>query len=410
MKFTPENEVVLFELSLLDNKSNIELASGIKKMSGAIISITIIDKGPGIAKEHLSHIFDRFYQVDVKQNRKFEGTGLGLSLSKELVELHHGSIQVESKPDMGSTFRVFLPIEKQAYRQNEIVDFSQKSDNETGQNEGRISLSEPIEESQATDSSTEDKIQMLIVEDNPEMRAYITDYFKTSYSVVEAVDGKAGFDSAINIMPDIIISDLMMPVMDGIELCRKLKEDERTSHIPVILLSALAAIEDRIKGLETGADDYVAKPFNHAELQVRVQNLIDQRKVLFERFSNEIRLEASDIAASSVDVKFIDKLISIVERNMADPDLGVDQLTEELYLSRSQLHRKLKALTGQSATEFIRSIRLKRAARLFEQNTGSISETIYAVGFNNLSYFTRCFQRQFSLTPREYMKQFADKK
>jgi len=406
LKFTPESGQVIFELSLFSKK--MELPPKFKKISGQIICITVSDTGPGIAKENVSHIFDRFYQVDSSHNRNFEGTGLGLSLSKELVELHHGNISVDSELGKGSNFKVYLPIEKKAFEINEIIDNKEEtSDPSTfAYNTQTEDKSENPESNicPSDDLSEDDIIQILIVEDNPDMRLYIRDCFNSQFSILEAEDGKSGFETATNEIPDIIISDLMMPKMDGIELCNKLKTDERTSHIPVILLTALSSVEDRMRGLETGADDYIAKPFNRQELVTRVQNLTEQRKLLRERFGKEVKIQAKDIAVTSSDEKFLNKLISFIENNLADPDLKVDSLIEQIHLSRSQLHRKLKALTGLSSTEFIRTIRLKRAAQLLEQHHGTIAETVYAVGFNSLSYFSKCFQKQFNMTPKEYIE------
>ena len=406
LKFTPEKGQVMFELSLFSNKK--ELPPVFRKITGQIICIAVNDTGPGIAKENLSHIFDRFYQVDSKHNRNLEGTGLGLSLSKELVELHHGKIFVESALQKGSTFKVYLPIDKKAFETNEIVDDKEETSELSTlatnlQNQEKIKTPETDKDTVA-ELSEEDLLQILLIEDNPDMRLYIRDCFNEQYNILEAKDGKSGFETATSKIPDIIISDLMMPKMDGIELCNKLKTDERTSHIPVILLTALSSVDDRIRGLETGADDYIAKPFNRQELVTRVQNLTEQRKLLCERFSKEVKIQAKDITVTSADEKFLNKLISFIENNLADPDMNVDSLTEEINLSRSQLHRKLKALTDLSATEFIRTIRLKRAAQLLEQHHGTIAETVYAVGFNSLSYFSKCFQKQFNITPKEYIE------
>ncbi len=408
LKFTPEKGTVLFELTQVWEKTNKQLPSKIKKLQGQVICISVRDTGPGISKEHVQKIFDRFYQVDAKLNRKFEGTGLGLSLSKELADLHRGSLQVESEPGKGSAFSVFLPIDRKAYALDEIVETQKEQlaavsiDNNKYRSENTLT-EEQVDNELLLEDNQEDKMQILIVEDNPDMRIYIRDCFDSRYDIIEAGDGKAGFDTATNTMPDLIISDLMMPEMDGIELCKQLKTDERTSHIPVILLTALASVEDRIRGLETGADDYIAKPFNRQELQTRTQNLIYQRIKLIERFSKSVRLEPKDIAITSIDEQFIKKLIERIEKNLSDPDFSIEALIDEANLSRSQLHRKLKALTGMSATEFIRSIRLKRAAQLLEQHYGTIAETVYAVGFNNLSYFSKCFQKQFGSTPKEYI-------
>ncbi|MBE9492594.1 MAG: response regulator, partial [Bacteroidetes bacterium] len=339
--------------------------------------------------------------------------GLGLSLSKELVDLHHGKISVVSDPDSyregkGSLIKIYLPIDKKAFGANEIVPDKEGSVNTSIytnnlQPDSQLKRHDLYEGANA-ELSDEDVFLILIVEDNPDMRTYINDCFKGNYNILEAPDGKSGFETATSKIPDIILTDLMMPKIDGIELCQKLKTDDRTSHIPVILLTALSSVEDRIRGLETGADDYIAKPFNREELVTRVKNLTDQRKLLRERFGKEVKIQPKDITVTSADEKFLNKLISFIEKNIADPDLNVDSLTEEIHLSRSQLHRKLKALTDLSSTEFIRTIRLKRAAQLLEQHHGTIAETVYAVGFNSLSYFSKCFQKQFNITPKEYIE------
>lgn len=409
IKYTPEKGQVIFELSLISEKRKKETLPRFRKTSGQIICITVSDSGLGIAKEHIDHIFDRFYQVDSRQNRNFEGTGLGLSLSKELVELHHGKISVESELGKGTTFKVYLPTEKKAYESFELFEDQEMiSDLSTSpdiiQTESK-SIRSTTDQQPNNMVSEEDALQVLLVEDNPDMRLYIKDCFNSQFKILEASDGESGFETATVEIPDIIISDLMMPKIDGIELCNLLKTDERTSHIPIILLTALSSVEDRIRGLETGADDYIAKPFNRNELIARVKNLTEQRKLLQERFSKEVKIQPKDIAITSADEKFLNNLISFIENNLADPDLNVDSLIEKINLSRSQLHRKLKALTGLSTTEFIRTIRLKRAAQLLEQHHGTIAETVYAVGFNSLSYFSKCFQKQFNMTPKEYIEQ-----
>ncbi len=408
LKFTPESGKVIFELSSCPYKSNKEIPSSFKKVPGKLICIKVSDTGPGIAKGHLAHIFDRFYQADSGTSRKFEGTGLGLSLSKELINLHHGKISVESRPGNGSVFTVFLPIDKNAFGTNEIIEVK-KEPSGTSMITTNIETEDiygkgEIQRGPGISDQNEELPQLLVVEDNSDMRSYICDCFEGQYNIFEAADGEDGFRQASDIIPDMIITDLMMPKMDGMELCNKLKTDKRTSHIPVILLTALSSVEDRIKGLETGADDYMAKPFNRQELSIRAQNLVNQRKLLQERFGKEIRIQAKDITVTPTDEMFLNKLISFIEKNIANPDLNVDSLLGEIHLSRSQLHRKLKAMTGMSSTGFIRNIRLKRAAQLLEQHHGTIAETVYAVGFSSLSYFSKCFQIQFGKTPKEFVE------
>jgi len=406
-KFTQEKGTVSFEWALTTEKPDKSLPQKVHKIPGRILSITVSDTGVGIDGKHLPFIFDRFYQADAKLSRQFEGTGLGLALTKELVELHHGYIEAESVPGKGSIFRVYLPADRQAYQTEETGTPGECPTEKRTVNGFEYVEGTPGEASAdgmdiTGEETCDDKPRVLIVEDNADMRNYIRDCFHDRYEVLEAADGAEGFSKATDKVPDIIISDLMMPEMDGLELCSRLKADERSSHIPVILLTALASVENRLTGLKTGADDYIAKPFNREELTLRAHNLIEQRQKLFDRFSKTVRLEPKDITVTPVDEAFIGKLIAKIEKHIADPDLNVDYLLEEIHLSRSQLHRKLKALTGLSATEFIRTIRLKRAAQLLKQHHGTIAETVYAVGFNNLSYFSKCFQKQFEITPREY--------
>ncbi|MCD4695331.1 MAG: tetratricopeptide repeat protein [Bacteroidales bacterium] len=407
-KFTPEKGTITFVVKLLLSEDHKQLVRKMKKTTGDIISISVSDTGKGIPQEYLERIFERFYQIDNKYKRQHEGTGLGLALTKELVELHRGSIVVESQIDKGSTFIIYLPIQKNAYKEYEINE-------EAGIDNNQLVAADSIivgNKKEITDqnnkrSSHPDAMQILIVEDNRDMREYIKDCLNKDYDILEAENGNQGFDIATDILPGLILTDLMMPVMDGLELCTKIKTDIRTSHIPVIMLTALSEVEDKVKGLETGADDYMAKPFNRKELLVRIQNLIDQRNKLKERFGREIRIQPKEISVTSADERFLLKMIATVEDHISDPDLNVDQVTSEIGLSRSQLHRKTKALTGQTTTEFIRTIRLKRAACLFEQHYGSVAETVYAVGFNSLSYFTKCFHKQFGLSPKEYVEHIS---
>jgi DNA-binding response OmpR family regulator len=253
---------------------------------------------------------------------------------------------------------------------------------------------------------------LLIVEDNKDLRSYIHSYLSNDYRILEASNGKMGLDKAIEKIPDLVISDVMMSVMNGFELCKKLKTDERTSHIPVILLTARAGKESKIESLEIGADDFISKPFDIDELLARIRNLIEQRKKLQGRFlknaeeigfSQLMKLPSSGI--TSMDQKFLAKAISIIEGHLDDFEFSVEQFAQEMALSQMQLYRKLKALVNQSANEFIRSFRLNHAALLIREKSGNIAQVSYAVGFNNPSYFAECFKKQFGLTPSEYIKQ-----
>ena len=245
---------------------------------------------------------------------------------------------------------------------------------------------------------------VLVVEDNADVRAYMREYLVSGYDVQEAHDGAEGIEKAKETIPDLIISDVMMPKKDGYELCKTLKLDEKTSHIPIILLTAKAGTENKIEGLETGADDYLTKPFDAKELLVRVKNLIDLRRKLRERFSVGQVLKPGDIAVTSIDDAFLQKAMAVVEQRMGDEEFGVEQLRNELGMSRTQLHRKLTALTNQSAGDFIRYMRLQRAKDLLQKNAGTVSEIAYQVGFNSVAYFTKCFREQFGAVPSEARK------
>ena len=354
--------------------------------------IHVSDSGMGIPPDRVDHIFDRFYQVDDSYVRRAEGSGIGLSLTKELVELHGGNIHVKSAPDVGSVFTVRLPVGQ--------VD-TREIKNETSEFSTMIEEFAPITD-ESTVSKSKGKPLVLIVEDNSDLCAYIKDVLRNGFQVKEALDGQAGFDLAKKLVPELVISDVMMPKMDGYQLCEKLKTDQLTSHIPVILLTARASKESKLEGLETGADDYLIKPFDADELTVRVKNLIQQRRTLREQFAKKLLVEPADIAMTSADEQFIHKALQIIEEHLDDPEFNAKIFSQKMLVSRTQLHLKLKGLTGQSTSEFIRSIRLKRAAQMINQKSGSISEIAYQVGFNHLSYFAECFKKQFGVNPREF--------
>ncbi len=368
------------------------------------VQISVSDTGPGIPPDKLKHIFDRFYQTDESYSKDQEGSGIGLALTKELVELHHGTIEAESTPGKGSCFTIYLPLGKDHLKADEIASgFTTSKEKEFPEE-----LMEAQDENEANviveNESGEAKPLLLVVEDNDDLRSYIRSYLIQEYQVSEAVDGEVGLEKAIEKIPDLIISDVMMPRMDGMELCRKLKTDERTSHIPVILLTAKAALEDKLEGLETGADDFITKPFDHHELMVRINNLITQRRKLQKIFGGSLgsigQLSNSNI--TSMDKAFMQKAVDAVEGHIADAEFSVEQFGQEMNMSRMQLHRKLRALTNQPAGEFIRTIRLNKAAALLRAKSGNVAEIAYDVGFNNPSWFAECFQKQFGKLPSEY--------
>lgn len=364
--------------------------------------IEVRDSGKGIPEAQIPLVFERFQQLENDVDGQQAGSGIGLALIKELVELHHGKIKVESEIDVGSVFKVMLPVRDIVYKNDQIAspynaDHAVIVDQE---------LTPIKNDSESPSSETEQHERtipiVLIVEDNEDLRNYIKQTMSVSYHVMEAKDGLEGKEMAIETVPDIIISDLMMPKMDGIELCDAIRGDQKTSHIPLILLTAKANIESRLEGLQSGADDYLTKPFDAEELLVRVKNLVEQRRKLRMHYGKTITLQPADISITPQDEIFLNKAFEIVEENISNGAFTVEQFQKEVGMSRMQLHRKLKALTDCSASEFIRTQRLKRSAQLLQLKAMNISEVAYASGFNNLSYFAKCFKEQFDISPSEY--------
>ena len=356
------------------------------------LQMQVSDSGKGIPKEKLPFIFDRFYQVDSTNTKEKEGSGIGLSLSKDLVELMDGTITVSSEIGKGTFFTLQLPIQEIKTRSKKV---------EVIENFDDFKLKSKPFELIKTDKRTVPNI--LLVEDNTDMRHFIKDHLINSYKVTEAINGQTGLKKAISESPDLIITDLMMPKMDGIELCKKLKTDVRTSHIPVIMLTAKAGMENKIEGLETGADDYLTKPFDGKELLARIKNLIEQRQKLRELYSDKTgQVDPKKITITSIDQKFLEEVLSLLEANFSDPDFGISQMQDALAMSKTQLHRKLKALTNEAPGELLRNFRLKRAAQLLAQKADSVTQIAYKVGFNNLSYFAKCFKELYGMAPSSY--------
>jgi DNA-binding response OmpR family regulator len=316
----------------------------------------------------------------------------------------HGKITVESILGAGSKFTATIPlgIDHLSEDKYTLTDAAGQP-SETEPEPIKEPEKAPAAERGPEEALPDDKPSILIVEDHADIRQHIKESM-TDYYIVEGENGREGLYQATEHIPDLVITDLMMPEMDGVELCKKLKTDERTSHIPVIMLTAKASVDDRIEGLETGADAYVTKPFNMKELKVRVSKLIEQRRKLRERFSQDVSLGPKDIAVTSADEKFLNTIIEAIEENIQDEDLDVAGLSKHVAMSRMQLYRKIKALTDQTPTEFIRTMRLKRAAQLMRDKFGNIAEITYEVGFNHPSYFAKSFKELFGESPSDYMK------
>ncbi|MEE9572134.1 MAG: ATP-binding protein, partial [Candidatus Neomarinimicrobiota bacterium] len=371
--------------------------------------IVISDEGIGISKERLKNIFDRFYQVDSSHTREHEGTGIGLALTKELVELHKGEIGVESEEGKGTTFIVRLPLGRNHLKPEEICEEMRVQEKEIVIPQTAQIIDDDEQGTAKLDinliADTE-KSLLLIVEDNTDVRNYIKGHLDKVHRIMTAVNGEDGVNKALEHIPDLIVSDVMMPKMDGFELCEKIKTDERTSHIPVILLTAKATGQDKIEGLETGADDYIMKPFDAKELQVRVKNLIEQRKRIVEHYRKKQVFDISDIDAASTDKKFLNRALEVITKHISDEEFNVDIFAKEIALSRVQLHRKLVALIGHPPGDFIRIVRLTKAAKLIRRNFGNISEIALEVGFSNPANFAKAFRVQFGVSPTEFRNKF----
>lgn len=393
VKFTPANGKITVSACLRQMKNNIE-----------VFEVTIKDSGIGIPKAKLPFIYDRFYQVDASSKRAFEGAGIGLAYVKELVELHKGNIAVMSKPGKGTTFRLRLPFDKNLYAPDQIVPADEQTAAIRSQ-EVTIPLVDITAESeQIQEKNTKERLLVLVVEDHDDVREYICESLRNSYELLDASTAMDGLNKAQEYIPDLIISDVMMPGMDGFEFCKIIKSDEKTSHIPVILLTAKASDNDRIQGLETGADDYLIKPFSMRELLVRAKNLIQSRKVLHEKFQSNTTIKPGEILVSSRDRVFMKKLLSIIESNISNEQFTVEDVSKEIGMSSSQLHRKLKALVNQSAIQFIRSVRMNRAKELLEKDAGNIAEIAYMVGYADPGYFSKTYRAFFGKLPSEVKK------
>nr|WP_186989233.1 response regulator [Constantimarinum furrinae] len=330
--------------------------------------------------------FTRFYQSDVHQS----GVGIGLSLVKELVDLNRGTISASRTDHNSVVVKVSIPIDRTSYNEDELV------------NNIEYPTNKAIVSSEAASLLDIDKAILLVVDDNSDIRNFIASEFKSEFKIIEATNGQEALDSAVEVIPDIIILDISMPILSGIEVSKQLKSDERTSHIPIVMLTAKDDDSDKLEGLKTGADDYITKPFKIENLKVRVANLLKIREQLRERYSNEVILKPKDITLDKVDEKFLEKIQQIMDNNLTSPEFNVQEFCDLAGMSRMQLHRKLKALTGNSTSEFIRTQRLNMAASLLLNSDATISEVGYAVGFNDPSYFTKRFKDQFGISPSEY--------
>ena len=411
-KFTPERGRIEIKLDMQDPKS---------------VRISIIDTGPGIDAKEIEHVFDRFYQAGESSLSQQAGTGIGLSLAKEIVERHAGSIEVTSKKGKGSTFTVTLLEGKNHFDQDDYqvghqrdleTDLEKNPSGESSlsnddpstspQLESSYSLNDTVEDSvltaNAEEESEEERAIVMVVEDNDEVRKYISTHVSKEFRVLEARNGQVALDLIKDTLPDLVISDVMMDEVDGFELCKQIKSDPETDFVPVILLTARARAEDRLEGLDLQADDYLTKPFDSRELLARTANLIKTRKRLLAKFEkSDFVLHAQEKNYPSQDQGFVDEIKEVLEEHLENENFGVRELAEKMALDRTLLYRKTKKLLSESPAELLWRLRLERAASMLKADAGNISEIAYSVGFKSVAHFTRKFKEQFGKPPRSYV-------
>lgn len=385
-KVTPLNGMVLIEIKKNTEKINFPLVHENNVFDS--LEITIEDTGSGIKEENINKIFDRFYQVTEFDKQYYGGTGIGLEVVKNFIELHKGKIEVSSKLDIGTKFKIHFPYGKNHLKEINLENKKQELNKKTEV------VTDNFENSE---NKTKNKT-LLIVDDNSELRSYLETELNNDYNILLAENGKTGFELTNKYVPDLVITDVMMPVMDGLELCKMIKNDIRTSHIPIMMITAKGMEIDKIKGIDSGADVYLQKPFNMDVLKSHLKQLINSRKILFKKYFNGIDFSEN---TTSLDQEFMLNVLSYINNNINDNNLNVENLADELLLSRSKLYRKIKALTGLTANEFIRNIRLEKSKDFIENSEFSISEICYKVGFSSPSYFTKCFKLQYGLLPKE---------
>lgn len=392
-KFTPKDGSISIQIKYsLQDKSKVK--------------IKIKDSGKGIPKEDVEKVFNRYFQLG-QNNEQRAGSGVGLALAKDIVELHSGKISVKSKIDVGTEFTVSLFKGKKHLKKSEIIeneDFEKDLkdyDSNANVKSGWVRQERNIN----TVGFNPDLQTVLIVEDNNDVRAFINEIFNGLFNIVLAKNGLEGIEASKQNNIDVIVSDLMMPKMDGLEMCKNLKLDIRTSHIPIIMLTARTSSKVQKKGYETGADVYITKPFDAENLKLQVFNILKSRKLLIDKFKKDILIEPKEITVVSADEKFLKKAMSIIEENFSNPEFNVTTFTDKMFMSQSILYRKIKILTGQSISEFIRTIRLKKASQLLIKTDKPIKNIVYDIGFNDIKYFRKCFKESFKVTPSQYRKE-----
>lgn len=411
-----QDEEVLFDGNYLDLIVNNLLSNAFKYTEeGESISVKlykenkcivlqVIDTGIGIPEDKQRKIFERFYQME----NGHEGSGIGLSLVQRLVELHHGQITLISEVEKGSTFSVYIPQDKSAYTAEELLENSKEPKGQrvysTNAHDVDVYDMEIAEVSSGEKEESNKHGTILIVEDNKELRQYLSNGLSVQFNLIEAENGQKALDLLKDNDVDLILSDVMMPVMDGVKFCKLVKQNLKTCHIPVYLLSAKVDIKYQLKGLQVGADDYIPKPFSMEILVAKILNMLRTRYRIFERYSNTLEVEPEKITNNAMDEEVLRKAVAIVEKNMSNVDFSTEQFASEMNMSRSNLHLKLKAITGKSAIDFIHKIRFNRACQLLKEGKYTVSEISFMVGYNTPSYFAARFKKYIGCLPTEYGK------
>ncbi|PQJ73346.1 hybrid sensor histidine kinase/response regulator [Polaribacter butkevichii] len=393
-KVTPDKGKIIISAQKTKKPVYLELFNEIKKVEA--FEIVVQDTGAGLNKKELTKIFERFYQLNKLNKGYYGSTGIGLEVVKDFVELHKGKIDVSSKVNEGTKFKVTLPLITEHVEVKEEINNEELTEN-INDNQTNIIPENEIAKIQESDNKS---YTVLIVEDNIELSHYLKSSLSPFYKIITASNGKIGLEKAISKLPDIILTDLVMPEMDGIALCKAVKTNIKTSHIPLLMLTAKSMIEDKIKGIDSGADAYISKPFNMEFLKSTLCQLLSSRQIMFNKFYTGVSNKTQE-KTTSLDNKFIQKLLKYIENHIDDADLSAEILAKQMFLSRSQLYRKLKTLTGTSVNEFIRNVRLEKAKQLLETKQFSISEITFKVGFSSPSYFTKCFKKRFRKLPTE---------
>ena len=389
-KYAPENGFVHVEINSAQPNQVLPHQHVVLKISNS---------GKGIQKNLQEKVFERFYRVDGDREKTHSGSGIGLSFTKTLVELHKGKITLDSDPGKTTTFTIYLPYKREIYTEDEIFDFKRDADRRTKE----IVSSQQTSKERPVNRILETGLQkLLLIEDNKELREFLAAYLSEEYNVLTANNGSEGLNLCQTENPDLVISDIMMDGMDGLQFCRKVKSTVEISHIPIILITAMASAENKKEGYKTGADDYITKPFEPELLKIRVKNILNNHSKLRNEFKNNMKVSAKELTISKIDEDFLNKVVDLIERNLDNADFDIDAFSKNLGVSSSQLYRKIKGITGVSPNEFIRTYRLKEAAKMISETGLSISEIAYKVGFNDALYFSKCFKKQFGTSPSNH--------